>query len=443
MTISDQTQAILLLTTHFSKPSADDPKPLTPGEWGRFAEWLHAHGLSPRDLLTGNLDGLLAGWSDHKITLARVLALLDRGAAMALAMEKWLRAGLWVLARSDAEYPMRLKQRLRRQAPAVLFGCGNKALLNAGGLAVAGSRKVADADLAYSRELGERAAAAGVSIVSGGAKGVDETAMLAALQAQGTAVGVMADSLLRACTSPKYRAHLARNDLALVSPYYPEAAFNVGNAMQRNKYIYCLADAGIAVYSGTSGGTWSGATEVLEKGWVPLWVRPNDDPQAGNQALLKRGARPAVQHAKEVDVSALFDSPLHEQPRHEAPSPTNIAESSTSSERDGPDTALHVPAEAQLPQSSEEASLKEPGKQKSAVEDLAEISFFQLFVAKAQPLCAAEPRTAEQLAEALELSKAQVNQWAKQAVSQNKLSKLSKPVRYGTPNDAQRNLGLD
>jgi predicted Rossmann fold nucleotide-binding protein DprA/Smf involved in DNA uptake len=276
--LSEQTQAILLLTAHFKKPSADEPKPLTPIEWGRFAEWLHARGHRPRDLLITDPNALLAGWDDRKITTERVLALLDRGAAMALAMEKWLRAGLWVLTRSDTDYPPRLKQRLREQAPPVLFGCGNKALLRQGGLAVAGSRKVAEADLEYSRILGERAADAGVSVLSGGAKGVNETAMLGALQREGTAVGVMADSLLRASTSAKYRAHLAQNTLVLVSPFYPEAGFNVGNAMQRNKYIYCLADAGLAVHAGTSGGTWTGATEVLKKGWIPLWVRPNDDP---------------------------------------------------------------------------------------------------------------------------------------------------------------------
>ena len=33
------------------------------------------------------------------------------------------------------------------------------------------------------------------------------------------------------------------NNLVLISPFYPDAGFNVGNAMQRNKYIYCLSDA--------------------------------------------------------------------------------------------------------------------------------------------------------------------------------------------------------
>ena len=45
--------------------------------------------------------------------------------------------------------------------------------------------------------------------------------------------------------------------LVLASPYDPSAGFNVGNAMQRNKFIYALADAALVVNSDLNrGGTW-------------------------------------------------------------------------------------------------------------------------------------------------------------------------------------------
>jgi DNA processing protein len=54
--------------------------------------------------------------------------------------------------------------------------------------------------------------------------------------------------------------------LVLVSPYDPGAGFNVGNAMQRNKLIYALADAALVVNSDfEKGGTWTGAVEQLDK----------------------------------------------------------------------------------------------------------------------------------------------------------------------------------
>jgi predicted Rossmann fold nucleotide-binding protein DprA/Smf involved in DNA uptake len=54
-------------------------------------------------------------------------------------------------------------------------------------------------------------------------------------------------------------------DLVLITPFNPEAGFNVGHAMARNRYIYCLADAAVVVSSAAGkGGTWSGALEDIE-----------------------------------------------------------------------------------------------------------------------------------------------------------------------------------
>lgn len=307
MTLSPNTQAILLLTTWFPKGkagSADEFSPLTPKEWGRFAEWLKLQALQPQDLLDGEARVRLQGWRDTAIPAQRLLALLNRGSALALTLEKWLRAGLWVVTRADTDYPRRLKQRLRNESPAVLFGCGDRGLLNAGGLAVVGSRKADEDALDYTQKLGQLAAQAGINVVSGAARGIDEAAMLASLDAGGRAAGIMADSLLRASASAKYRSWLQAGTLALVTPFSPEAGFNTGNAMQRNKYIYCLADAALAVHSGKQGGTWTGAQENLRQAWVPLWVRDVQDSEAGNGLLIKAGAMKAPDLSR-LDVATL------------------------------------------------------------------------------------------------------------------------------------------
>ena len=164
-------------------------------------------------------------------------------------------------------------------------------------------------DLDYAAKLGAAAAAAGKSIVSGGAKGVDEAAMLGALQVEGTAIGVLADSLLRASSSQKYREYLTANNLVLVSPNQPEASFSVGNAMGRNKYIYCLSDAAVVVHSGTTGGTITGATENLKKGWVPLWVKKTNDSKAGNAEIVRQGGNWVSDTADTLDISSVLGGP--------------------------------------------------------------------------------------------------------------------------------------
>ena len=99
--------------------------------------------------------------------------------------------------------------------------------------------------------------------------------MRGALEAGGNACGVLADSLEKTTMNREHRNLLIDGQLVLISPYDPSAGFNVGNAMQRNKLIYALADASLVVSSDVDkGGTWAGAVEQLDKlKVVPVYVR--------------------------------------------------------------------------------------------------------------------------------------------------------------------------
>ena len=289
--LNENTQAVLLLTCHFAKSQKDGVKPLTVSEYARFAEWLLANQYQPLSLF-GHAEEIFSKWSDRKnaITLERVKELLGRGMAMSLALEKWQKVGMWFLTRSDSDYPVRLKQKLGTLSPPVIFGLGNKQLLKTGGLAVVGSRNIEKDEAAFAKAIGHQAALEGITLVSGGAKGVDETAMLSCLQSEGNALGILADGLYNAALSSKWRTYIKSEMLCLISTYFPEARFHTGNAMGRNKYIYSLSDQALVVRSDKDkGGTWAGATENLKKGWVPLFVKPSATD--GNKALLQMGGK--------------------------------------------------------------------------------------------------------------------------------------------------------
>ena len=306
MNLSSQTQAVLLLTISFGVKETSPVKPLSRSEWARFAIWLKDHDMDPSSLLQGEIHSRLSGLVDKTISADRIQSLLNRGAALGLSLEKWDRTGLWVITRSDPDYPKRLKQRLKHECPAVLFGCGNKSLLDKGGLAVVGSRDANDEDLGFTSDLGKQAAQQGYSIVSGGARGVDQSAMLGTLESEGTAIGVMADSLLKTSTSGKYRKKIMSGDLTLISAFNPEAGFNVGNAMARNKYIYCMAETAVIVTSTfEKGGTWNGAVEAIDAGWVPVWVKETENPNSGNPKLAERGA--IFLPEGEIDIDKLIE----------------------------------------------------------------------------------------------------------------------------------------
>jgi predicted Rossmann fold nucleotide-binding protein DprA/Smf involved in DNA uptake len=435
MNVSSQAQAVLLLTAHFSKPRPDDAKPLTPTEWGKFALWLKDESLGPETLLSGNLAEKLASWTDKQITRDRIDRLLDRGSALAIAMEKWLRSGLWILTRSDPAYPTRLKQRLRMAAPAVLFGCGNIKLLEQRAIAVVGSRNASDDDLAYARRIGELIAQAGVSVVSGGARGIDEAAMIGTLEAEGTAVGVLADSLLRASSSLRYRKHLLADNLVLVSPFYPEAGFSAGNAMGRNKYIYCLSDAAVVVHSGGTGGTWTGALENLDKGWVRVWVKPMSDSSAGNAQIVQRGGSWLPDHLHEIDVRDLLrgapDEPAN---------PQRIDLFAIDGRVSEPATAYQLGTESIDGAGTDGGNDTDQAVQTPLARTLVpkEVGFYEFFLLKVREACREKPQTASALEEQFELNKGQLNVWLKKAVKDKKLTKLTKPVRYEWAGDERQ-----
>lgn len=428
MNISEQSQAVLLLTAYFSKAVKGDPRPLSPTEWGRFALWLKEHDTLPEVLVRNDPGSFLSGWSDKTITLDRVRFLLNRGSALALALEKWQRAGLWILTRSDVEYPGRLKQLLKTDSPPVLFGCGNRNLLNKGGIAVIGSRDATEADLKFASTLGSDAAAQGYSIVSGGARGIDEAAMLGALAHEGTTIGVMADSLLRAATSAKYRKALMANNLVLISPFNPEAGFDVGNAMSRNKYIYCLANASVVVSSTKNkGGTWSGAIENLRQKWVPLWVKSSTESSTGNAELVRMGG--SWLPGDRLDLEALMKAAKQyfEKRAEQGPQKTESvapAQMSLSENKEYP-LAVSEPPLAEFIrdpdpaiESSLEATVFESG------------SFYNMFLRRFEVLTTKAPLNLDELLTHLDICKTQLNDWLKHAVEEGQAKKFAKPLRY-------------
>ena len=232
----------------------------------------------------------------------RISTLLSRMESILRNLEYLAGLGIFPLTRVDSDYPERYRHRLKDSAPTVLFYAGEKALLGQPGIAVVGSRHLDEAGQECARFVGNACGISGQVLYSGGAKGVDTLSMESALEARGTAVGVLADSLEKVVRVRQEA--LRRGDLCLVTSYSPNAGFSVGAAMGRNRLIYCLADYAIVVASDAeTGGTWAGASEALRNGWVPVFVLEHDKMPEGNKLLLQRGAS-AFPHPFKI-------SPLH------------------------------------------------------------------------------------------------------------------------------------
>lgn len=223
----------------------------------------------------------------------RVTALLDRATSTAFELDRLAQAGVAALTPFDEHYPERLTERLGTTAPVLLYAAGAADLLDRAGVGVVGSRDVSSEGIGVARASARSAARLEVPLVSGGARGVDQAAMDAAFASGGAVVGVLAESLVRNLRNADVRRAIHEGCTVMCTPYGPKAPFSVGNAMGRNKLIYALSALTLVVAAeiGT-GGTWSGATEALRRGFgrVAVWRGPGEGP--GNAKLEKRGAIP-------------------------------------------------------------------------------------------------------------------------------------------------------
>ncbi|MGD0092467.1 MAG: DNA-processing protein DprA [Planctomycetota bacterium] len=415
--MSDDAKAILLLCGRLGRDC--DAQPLEQTEYNRVVRWLLDNDMRPADLL--HLDRVPTAATGSGIPQQRLTFLLRRGVQLGFAIEAWNRSGVWVICRSDPDYPTRYKTHLKEKAPPVLFGVGERSLLQGGGLAIVGSRNANAEAEDFTREVAEWCARGGVSVISGGARGIDQAAMNAALAAGGRVIGVLAEKLLKNSVAREARTAIADDRLLLISPYHPEASFTVGTAMARNRLIYALADYGLVVSADyRKGGTWAGAEEELKRQPSrPVFVRLTGSVPAGNLKLLDLGAVEfpsfAGEDAPRAVLSQALDQPLR-RPAERAEFPLF---ESAAPRRDEPARLREAPLVEENPPQKSSPALR-PAEPASIYE-----SVLPVIVATLE-----EPAAPEELAKRLHVSKSQLQAWLKQAVSEKTIRKLARPVRY-------------
>jgi predicted Rossmann fold nucleotide-binding protein DprA/Smf involved in DNA uptake len=403
------TQAILLLCASFGHNRQLEPQPLTLSEYNSLTDWLRDNQMRPADLLEPTAKDILEGITNSKLNPDRILALLERGGMLSLAVEKWTNQGLWILGRGDSNYPKRLKQRLKHSAPAILYGVGNVELLSRGGLAMVGSRDVDEEILRYTQRVAQTCFAHDIQVISGGARGVDQAAMLSTLEVGGTSVGVLADSLAKVSVNGKYRSSIKEGKLTLVSSYDPDAGFNTGNAMGRNKYIYALADYALVVNSSAGkGGTWAGAVEALERlRDTPVFVRMHSNVAEGNRQLHDKGAKAFPDEPWDASFRELLATAAFKDETAQRTQGRVMGGVPLSPVRDDPRTAISN----DFPQNN--------------TPDIIYEAVLPFILSHLQ-----QPKDVKSLAESLNVRQSQMQDWLNKAVVEGKVRKTNKPVAY-------------
>ncbi|MBA3259198.1 MAG: DNA-protecting protein DprA, partial [Gemmatimonadales bacterium] len=211
-------------------------------------------------------------------------------------LEQVERAGGRALLATDAEFPDRLRQ--IPDPPPVLFAQGYLGLLERAAVAIVGSRDHSGYGAEVARQMAWEAAAAGVVVVSGMARGLDAVAHGAALDAGGGTIGVLGNGLgvvYPAANRLLYERVIA--DGLLLTEFPPGERPNAGSFPRRNRIISGLARVTVVVEAGEGSGALITAGAALDQGREVMAVPgPITSPHSvGPNRLIRDGAAPLLE----------------------------------------------------------------------------------------------------------------------------------------------------
>ncbi|HEY2897325.1 MAG TPA: DNA-processing protein DprA [Gemmatimonadaceae bacterium] len=207
------------------------------------------------------------------------------------ALERAAHAGAHLMVCGEDEYPARLAD--LPDPPPVLFAIGALEPLRKPCVAIVGTRRATSYGERVTFEIANALARAGVTVISGMARGIDGVAHRATLAANGSTAAVLGTGVDVAYPAAHRSLHaeIAERGL-LLSEELPGDRASGGSFPKRNRIIAALATAIIVVEAPHRSGALITATHALDLDRTIAAVPgPIDVPQsAGSNTLLRDGA---------------------------------------------------------------------------------------------------------------------------------------------------------
>jgi DNA processing protein len=211
--------------------------------------------------------------------------------------------GIRVVAACEADYPANLS--LIHNRPPLLFVRGEVFPSDRYAIAVVGTRDVSPAGAAFAGEMSRGLVAAGITVVSGLAAGVDTAAHSAALEAGGRTIAVFGTGIER--VFPKANVGLAGDIIAAgacVSQFWPSQSGERWTFPLRNIVTSGLSLGTVVIEAGDSSGARLQAGEAVKHGRRLFLPEQLVDQQQWTRQLLHLPSVTVVSSVDEV-VDAL------------------------------------------------------------------------------------------------------------------------------------------
>src|SRR5256714_7848111 len=192
---------------------------------------------------------------------------------------------------ASPEFPSELRD--IPQPPNELYAIGRSSALSNPRVAIVGTRNCTGYGERATRTLTRALVRAGVSIVSGMARGIDAAAHRTAIEEGGNTVAVLGTGIDVPYPVGHRQLHRSIGEHGLVlSENPPGATAHLGAFPKRNQIIAALAPVTIVVEAGFKSGALNTTSQALELGRVVAAVPGSiDSPQSqGSNQLLRDGA---------------------------------------------------------------------------------------------------------------------------------------------------------
>ena len=245
------------------------------------------------------------------------------GAEVAEAIAKWeehvdlageLRRiqefGAKVVTQEDPEYPRMLRE--IHNPPMVLYVWGELQEKDVHAIGVVGARAASHYGLQCAKKLSYQLAYAGITVVSGLARGIDTAAHQAALAAKGRTIAVIGSGLSKLYPPENLGlAELIAKSGAVVSEYPMERSADRQTFPYRNRIVAGWGSGILVVEAALNSGALITAGQAIEQGRSVYAVPgPIDRPTSlGSNRLIQQGAKLVLDAGDILDeMHALFPS---------------------------------------------------------------------------------------------------------------------------------------
>jgi DNA processing protein len=215
--------------------------------------------------------------------------------------QKLMDTGAQLISIQDPAYPARLREIY--DPPLLLFAIGNCSLMTCHGIAVVGTRRPTPYGMAAAERLSGDLARAGLTIVSGMARGIDSAAHQAALKENGDTIAVLGcgvDVLYPANNRKLYddiaKKGLLLSEFPMGAPAYPQ------NFPIRNRIVSGLSIGVVIVEGAQYSGSAITAKLAIDQGREVFAVPGNITSKMswGPNLLIKEGSAKLVQEWTDV-----------------------------------------------------------------------------------------------------------------------------------------------